>query len=541
MKNFKIKLLTLASILTLISCEQKEYVTDDAEISGIEVKSSTEIKLENGNIIRIQEINDGQLQGTFIMEESDCQSCSTLNNLFEASQKDLNEQEIFWALSEPGTAIPKFLKAKEVNSGIKKSSVSQGWARNLTTDLPIGTSIVTRTVACNNSDFTSSIAGGFLGNPEFVALDKTPSNYAGFVNDCAGLPNSYCNKGTRYRLQAVMHNIKKWRGKICSKAIQSSTNDHYVNSTTGGLCQSPPCSSYVGPELYFEYYAGGKWKSMKNPNGLYPEGFEVPANSTKVYSYWWNTSVNTSFRLRVKNAMAKDQFDFMMDQPDPVINPGGGDGVTPEDFPQLPDYVQLSYGTLGMQNYRVEVDFTNMIDSKPTIKIPVQFMPVLPEYDGEVIFPNNFCGLRIRKPSRFIWLDNGGQVVNSFPYNYVPEDSSVEELFGFSVYADGIEFTGPVGACEEANENWHFPFPFTQTETVMNQPLHLVIELEQDSEIELLNYNVKPQEPLDVDELFEEVDFNELISYFNETFYEGFQQWIDAVCEENPSECPLED
>ena len=239
--------------------------------------------------------------------------------------------------------------------------------------------------------------------------------------------------------------------------------------------------------------------------------------------------------------MAKDQFDFMMDQPDPVINPGGGNNVTPEDFPQLPDYVQLSYGTLGMQNYRVEVDFTNIIDSKPTIKIPVQFLPVLPEYDGEVIFPNNFCGLRIRKPSRFLWLDNGGQLVNSFPYNYVPEDSSVEELFGFSVYADGIEFTGPVGACEEANENWHFPFPFTQTETVMNQPLHLVIELEQDSEIELLNYNVKPQEPLDVDELFEEVDFNELISYFNETFYEGFQQWIDAVCEENPSECPLED
>ncbi|EZH71864.1 hypothetical protein ATO12_05650 [Aquimarina atlantica] len=534
-------------MIFLISCEKSDHFVEDQDVSSeIEESSDTDAKiiLSNGNSIRFHQINDGELQGTFLLEESDCESCSVLNNITKIAGKDISEADIFWALSEPGTVIPSFLKNGN-NSFDQKNSKQQGWARNVALDLPITieTNPSRTIVACKNSNFTGSIAGGFLGNPEFVALDKTPNNYNGFVDDCANLSPSACNKGTRYKLHAVMHGIKKWRGKICSKAVQSSTNDHYISNSIGGhICQSPPCSAYVGPELYFEYYSNRKWKSMKNPSGQYPEGFEVPANTTKVYSYWWNTSTKTSFRLRVKNAMGKDQFDFMMDQPDPVVTPpGGGNPPTPEDFPQLPAHIELSHGTLGGQNYRIVVDFTTIIDKKPRITIPEQFLPVLPEYDGEVIFPNNFCGMRILKADRFIWETGDGQLVNQDPYNYVPEDSSIEKLFGFSIYNSGIEFSGPIGACHNSNENWAFPFPFTDTGNMTNQPLRLTIELLSDSEIEFLNHTLPGNEPLDAHELFEEVDFDELIAFYNETFYEGFEQWIDAVCEENPNDCPLQD
>ncbi len=545
MKILKINLMIMIGLFSFISCEKTEQTEIEATIADELVEiSDTEanVVLSNGNKIRFHQIDDGEFNGVFILEESDCDQCSILNNITDLADKELSEEEIFWALSEPGTPIPSFLASKNTIANAKNNALqSQGWARSIAVDFPIGIDPnPRRVIACKNRNFTSSIAYGFLGKPEFVALDKTPNTYNGFVNDCASVPASYCNKGPRYRLHAVMNGIKKWKGKICSKAVQNRNNDHIASNISGGLCQSPPCDAYVGPELYFEYYSGGKWKSMKNPNGAYPEGFEVPANTTKVYTYSWNTSVKTSFRLRVKNAMGQDQFDFMMDKKDVVIDPGTPD---PDDFPEVPAHIDLSYGSLGGQNYRIVVDFTTIIDNKPKISIPVQFLPTLPYYEDEVIFPNNFCGMRIKKADRFIWLNQGGEVVDTFPYNYVPEngpDDSIQELFGNEFYFDGIEFTGPIGACEEANENWSFPYPFTQTDTVMDKPLKLVIELLQDSEIEFLNYNIHPQEPLDADELFEDVDFNELIEFFNETFYEGFEQWVDAVCEDNPADCPLE-
>jgi len=552
MRNFKISIWIYSFVLLILSCEKTDFndsksntITQLADITDTEAK----ITLTNGNIIRFHKINDGELQGAFILEESDCNECSALNNIMKLAGRDLTEQEAFWALSEPGTKIPSFLKIKSGDISSKNQELNeQGWARGVTHDLPIGNEgIPSRIIACKNSNFTSSIAHGFLGTPEFVALDKTPKNYVGFSNDCASVPASYCNKGPRYKLHAVMNNIKKWKGKICAKSVQKTDNDHYASNISGGYCQSPPCSSYVGPELYFEYYSNGRWKSMKNPSGLYPEGFEVPANSTKVYSYSWKTTKNTSFRLRVKNAMGKDQFDFMMDKEDVVIDPNPDpdpDPVDPNDFPQLPAHIQLSYGTLGNQNYRIVVDFTTIIDEKPRITLPVQFLPTLPFYEDEVIIPNNFCGMRIKKPARFLWETQDGQLVQTDPYNYVPENgpnSSVLALFGQDVYGDGIEFTGPIGPCTAGNANWAFPFPFTDTGSMTDQPLRLTIELEGDSEIEFLNYTIHEPEPLDADELFEEIDFNELIEFFEETFYEGFEQWIDAVCEDNPGECPLQE
>ena len=86
-----------------------------------------------------------------------------------------------------------------------------------------------------------------------------------------------------------------------------------------------------------------------------------------------------------------------------------------------------------------------------------------------------------------------------------------------------------MGPCEEGNQNWMFPYPLTTTETVDYGDKKLVIDLESGSKIEFLNYAIHPAEPLDYHEIFEEHDFDELIEFFNETFYEGFEPWIDAM------------
>ena len=226
---------------------------------------------------------------------------------------------------------------------------------------------------------------------------------------------------------------------------------------------------------------------------------------------------------------------------------GPGPTTEPEpaepEFPAVPNYVNLLDGTLGNDKYRIVVDFTNSIDDQPQITIPTQFLKELPWYEGKVVFPSNFCGLRAIKACSFVWFDGFGNVFDDFPYNSVPENSSIEKHFKDEgdFYRNGIHFTGPVGACSNGKENWMFPFPFTQTETVMPQPLKLVIELDQNSEIQFLNFNLQPGKHLDAKKLFKEVDFKKLIKFYEKTFYEDFEPWIDAFCEAYPKECPLQE
>ncbi|MEM6830793.1 MAG: hypothetical protein AAF551_09780, partial [Bacteroidota bacterium] len=538
--NYKISLLGVLMILSIMSCDQTDIETQKVFQSNLE--NSTSITLDNGNIIRFQRINDGEIDGTFMVEESDCESCSVLKNLYEVTSEDLTESEVFWALSSPGTPIPTFLQDDVSPSGRKSTlSKEQGWGTAESQPFISPIIIARPKIACHNESFTGSIAGGFLGEPDFVRLDKTPDTYGPFIEDCDNVSPLYCTKGERYRYTATYSGITKWRGKICSKAVQNASNDHYLDAQ-GTLCNRPPCDAYIGPELYFEYKSGGKWKSMKNPDGQTPEGFEVPANSTRVYTYSWNTRTKTSFRLRVKNAMGKDQFDFMMDKepqnPGGGGNPGGGN-INLEDLPQVPDYISLT----GNNSYRMIVDFTQLTDGKPSIEIPRHLLPSLPEHEGTVIFPNNFCGFKIFQASRIIWLDNGGQVLNNDVFNYIPEDESINSLYGSNFYLGGIQFSGPIGTCDKPQTQWVFNQPFTKSGfQFANQPAKLVIELEQYSQVEFLNSAIDNLKPLDALKIFKDVDFDKIIKYWNQVFNPAsFEAWVERVCEDDPSECPLND
>ncbi|WP_378180778.1 hypothetical protein [Aquimarina sp. SS2-1] len=494
MRKLNINIWMYSFILLLISCEKTDI--HESKINNSEQLTKTsdteaKITLSNGNTIRFHKIDDGELKGAFILEESDCNECSVLNNITKIAGKELSEQEAFWALSEPGTEIPTFLQLKNEEIPSKNSELQQqGWARNVALDLPLGNEgIPRRVIACKNSDFTSSIAYGFLGTPEFVELDKTPNNYNGFVNDCASIPASYCNKGPRYKLHAVMNKINKWKGKICAKAVQNSNNDHIASNISGGFCQSPPCSAYVGPELYFEYYSNGKWKSMKNPNGAYPEGFEVPANATKVYTYSWKTTTNTSFRLRVKNAMGQDQFDFMMDREDVVIedddddNGGGGnDGGNGNDGSVIPNYISLSSGD------KMIVDFTSLADDQPNpeITIPTFALETYFNNEGGIVIPDTFCGIKIVEASSFQWMNSSNQVVADTMFNQVADLYNYDEFDEFYALG-GIQFTGPLDNCDDNPVNWDFQFPLSNNSpTLFTESLKLVIQLNSNSEVTFL-------------------------------------------------------
>ncbi|MEO1429359.1 MAG: hypothetical protein AAFV71_09900 [Cyanobacteria bacterium J06633_8] len=228
-------------------------------------------------------------------------------------------------------------------------------------------------------------------------------------------------------------------------------------------------------------------------------------------------------------------------------NSGSGSGSSSSNsFPTLPNYVKLESGTLGNQNYRVIVDFSSIIDGKPTITLPAQFLSTLPTYDGEVLFPDNFCGMKIIAPSRFIWLDKQNKVVDQHPYNYVPESSSVNQMYGDNYYLGGIQFTGPIGACNKnGSGSFDFPFPLTKEGKNPLPNLKLVIELVSDSQIKFLNYDID-NKPLKADKIFKKKSFEKIIDTIKKQFddsnskkrLENYDKFVEEVCETSPEKCP---
>lgn len=481
MKTFKIAHIFLVGVmLSLLSCEQPEALTDQV-VQGLSEERSISLVLENQN--KLSFINyDGD--EVFILEESECSDCSVLDNIISLSKKELSEAEIFWALSKRGEEVPDFLKMDQ--SASKTVSKEQGWARSQVQNpvkMGFENNESSTIVACKNSKFTSGIVGGFLGNPEFIRLDKKPINYSSFKNDCSNLSDAMCQKGKRYRYSATFNNTKKWRGKICAKSVQNANNDHYLSNI---LCLDPPCSAYRGPKLYFEFEKDGVWKPIKTS---IQEGIEIPANKRRTYGYYKNGTKKRSFRIRVKNAMRLDEFDFMMDKqadegPDPNP-PGGGDN---EDV--IPDYISIS------NDAKIIVDFTNSPDDVPSPQISIDRNalknnnPLYHYHDneGNIILPENFCAIKIIGASSFTWFDQNNTVIKNHPVF-----NNVSNLYNYGEYndyyaLDGIEFRGPLDNCTDNDPNWYFEFPLTHTyggeSTIIDQAVKLVIEgVSEDSDI----------------------------------------------------------
>src|SRR5262249_48538898 len=120
---------------------------------------------------------------------------------------------------------------------------------------------------------------------------------------------------------------------------------------------------------------------------------------------------------------------FIAGVPDKPKPPPGG-GSNPDDGGSSfngPDHA--TYGNA----LRLIVDFGLSTDDPPRITMPdpnsaqnASMYPNLPrDHEGNVIFPDNFCGIRIIKPDRFVFNKNGSEI-DSFPFNNIPECCSLK-------------------------------------------------------------------------------------------------------------------
>ena len=304
-----------------------------------------------------------------------------------------------------------------------------------------------------------------------------------------------------------------------------------------------------------------KWKELGKQNLRLVDVEPVKiGNKTFYYGVWrqgsdahalylyknWSSFTNKWKELAEKNLRLVDIGVF--ESTSSVISGGSSSSSgssSDNSFPTVPNYVKLQSGTLGNQNYRIVVDFSRIIDGKPTITLPVQFLSILPTYDGKVMFPDNFCGIEIRKSSRFLWLDASNKVVDQHPYSYVPESSSVNQMYGDNYYLGGIKFTGPIGACSKDSGSFDFPFPLTKEGKNHLPNLKLVIELQSDSEIKFLNYDIS-NKSLKADKIFKEISFDKIIKQIMKQFddsnskkrLENFDEFVEEVCETSPQKCP---
>lgn len=222
--------------------------------------------------------------------------------------------------------------------------------------------------------------------------------------------------------------------------------------------------------------------------------------------------------------------------------PGGGPSVA--DLPELPRWIDLT------EARRVVVDFTTIIDDHPRLSLPLDLLPdYLPRDEtGSPVIPDNFCGLRMIQADRVIWETAEGELETDFPFNHIetfdtgPDDPDNLPTFHLA----GIDFTGPIGGCEEANEPWQFFFPITRDSTGGPPPARrLTVELPTGS-IEFLNFNIHAGEPLDARELYSDEVFEtlEAIAEIFESLeidngYCSIDEYVQKVCEESPSACPV--
>lgn len=216
---------------------------------------------------------------------------------------------------------------------------------------------------------------------------------------------------------------------------------------------------------------------------------------------------------------------------------GGGGGPTTADLPPLPSWLRLTSNG----NPNVIMDFIGPFPD-PGFRLTIHrallpaFLPTNAE--GEIVMPDNFCGLRVHGPDRTFWETPEGTVATDLPYLDVDDYEST----------DFVQFHGAIGGCSGSNEAWQFLNPLTADSTGGPPPARrLVIELA--DEVEFLNFTLPGAEPLSPDELFSDDVFAQLVEIVelwnsvqeDNGYCDGVQGYMVEVCDANPGICPVPD
>lgn len=286
-----------------IILDEKQYAFFQQEDAQETPTPFTTLDLENGIELEFYDLENNGSSGLMVLEISDCENCSALGIIEDTTATVL---DYFWAYSRPGTAIPPQFATQNTKeeANIK---LQQGWARQMLQTNELSSSKATR-IACNNSSFRGSMAGGFLPGSTWVRYDKRPNNYSKFKRDCFNpAANGQCL--TRYTFESGYYKTKNWRGKICARSVQTAYNNHYFLYCGPGCgsCSSNNYCEYNRPvQVQFQRWTGSYWDSLAWVN--------IPHNSTKTYSWIINWDKTRYYQLAVQYALPYDEFDFMMDK-----------------------------------------------------------------------------------------------------------------------------------------------------------------------------------------------------------------------------------
>ena len=277
------------------------------------------LPVSNGNLIQIFQYAEAGMEHNLIIESGECERCSSLDLFFKTLGKKPTAEELIWALTPRSRNIEDAALHNKFASDVQQNWLNDLIAKNRENGTEQGNSATD--LACGNNSFKSSIAGGFHGSVDYIRLDKRPNNYSNFNSDCYNpAVNGQCWGAPRYRLSPQFTNIRSWRGKVCCRSVQTAFNDHIVKWCGSGCSTNPGCegrlqdycSIYRGPEINFEYYWNGHWRLIEKNGAL--ASYDIPANETKVYQWFWETSSPTAFRIDIRYAKPYDEFDIMMDK-----------------------------------------------------------------------------------------------------------------------------------------------------------------------------------------------------------------------------------
>ena len=181
--------------------------------------SGVELRLPNGNVLTFISMRDDREEVKALafteLRRAKNRGIASVPGLAKAKLPD-----IFYALSQPGTRPPAFLRL--VSSDATRSR-SQGWARNLV--------------------LSDSAVGDVLGNPELVCPQVSWS-WNGFRDDILGKglplsalyegdgpqsrPNHWRETEGGYRLYGVVRDVPEFYGSVlyCARDTLDSTDNH---------------------------------------------------------------------------------------------------------------------------------------------------------------------------------------------------------------------------------------------------------------------------------------------------------------------------
>ncbi|MEP1538819.1 MAG: hypothetical protein ABJQ34_20855 [Paracoccaceae bacterium] len=294
---------------------------------------------------------------------------------------------------------------------------------------------------------------------------------------------------------------------------------------------------------------------------LVSEGWELfdierirNAEGDNVYFALWREGDGTSRLSRFRRAGA--QFTFSLEQQSAgrqaidfeLMSTNAPDVDAPRQIseteaPQLPP--NPSHVTL-TDDTDMRIQFTQVGDIAYTMEIPRRWLPEwLPEQNGEVLLPNTFCALSIRKADSVRWQVQGNDAVNEAPFQStetVPEHLSL----------GGIHFGGPIGACAGTDTPWSFDDPFTSDDVpfIPLDNMSLVISAV-DGELSFLPTSaphVEGFDPLDLFTTDTEESLSAVLNAFEGLFvaHERIDNYCEvvggywkAICVTSPNaECP---